>query len=432
MPPGQSAFRSPGTLRSRCLDHRQLGQWLRWDVLGASSETSTPQWPHTNERGNGKSGDLSGQGFGAGQTFRLLSFTASSAAGPGGPAATTIVGSGEPSVKQISVGTSCRSLAGWVARGSRPGGAGVLGVDGWGAGPALLARWGVGGWGGGRWRWRAGCGWLGGRAGVPNLAGVDGRREPARRAAGWLAARLRALSGLGRRMCQRGGDDRDPGARPGGSHGRRRAGRPGRAEAAVRAGAAGRGAGPGGVRRPADRGPVRRRTAAACARGAAGVRIASAPRAGTGPAAASRRAGPCHLAARVCATAAPRRGGRMGVRGPGEPGRRAGRPRCRAGTAVRGTGVLARSSLPGVRRPGLGGSRSLPAGGVAPDRDGAAGRGGAAAGPRRPGDRGPEPPDRRAPAARGGVAAARAGALPVRAPGRCARRAPPGPGPAGR
>lgn len=73
IPPGQSAFRSPGTLRSRCLDHRQLGQWLRWDVPGASSETSTPQCPHWNERGNGKSGDLSEQKLGPGLAFRLLS-----------------------------------------------------------------------------------------------------------------------------------------------------------------------------------------------------------------------------------------------------------------------------------------------------------------------------------------------------------------------
>jgi len=73
MPPGQPAFRSPGLLRSRCLDHRQLGQWLRWEVPGASSETSTPQCPHWNERGNDKSGDLSGQGSGTGQTSRLLS-----------------------------------------------------------------------------------------------------------------------------------------------------------------------------------------------------------------------------------------------------------------------------------------------------------------------------------------------------------------------
>jgi hypothetical protein len=61
---------------------------LRWDVPGASSETSTPQWPHTKERGNGKSGDLSEQDLGTGQTFRLLSCSASSAAGPGGPAMT--------------------------------------------------------------------------------------------------------------------------------------------------------------------------------------------------------------------------------------------------------------------------------------------------------------------------------------------------------
>jgi hypothetical protein len=32
IPPGQPDFRSPGTLRSRCLDHRQRGQWLRWVV----------------------------------------------------------------------------------------------------------------------------------------------------------------------------------------------------------------------------------------------------------------------------------------------------------------------------------------------------------------------------------------------------------------
>jgi len=59
-------------------------------VPGASSETSTPQWPHTKERGNGKSGDLSQQGSGTGQAFPLLS---RSAEGAGGPATVTIVGS---------------------------------------------------------------------------------------------------------------------------------------------------------------------------------------------------------------------------------------------------------------------------------------------------------------------------------------------------
>jgi hypothetical protein len=81
MPPGQPAFRSPGTLRSRCLDHRQLGQWLRCDVPGASSETSTPQCPHWNERGNDKSDDLSQLCLEAGQTSRLLSYAAGDPAG---------------------------------------------------------------------------------------------------------------------------------------------------------------------------------------------------------------------------------------------------------------------------------------------------------------------------------------------------------------
>src|SRR5215469_15837850 len=93
IPPGQPAFRSPGVLRSRCLDHRQWGQWLRCDVPGASSETSTPQCPHRNERGNDKSGDLSKQGSGTAQTSRLLSCSGN---------ATTIVGSAERSVNQIS------------------------------------------------------------------------------------------------------------------------------------------------------------------------------------------------------------------------------------------------------------------------------------------------------------------------------------------
>lgn len=43
IPPLQAASRSPGALRSRCLDHRQDGQWLRWEVPGASLETATPQ-----------------------------------------------------------------------------------------------------------------------------------------------------------------------------------------------------------------------------------------------------------------------------------------------------------------------------------------------------------------------------------------------------
>lgn len=73
MAPGQSAFRSPGTLRSRCRDHKQTGQWLRCDVPGASSETSTPQCPQRNERGNDKSENLSELEVQAGQTFRLLS-----------------------------------------------------------------------------------------------------------------------------------------------------------------------------------------------------------------------------------------------------------------------------------------------------------------------------------------------------------------------
>jgi len=62
MPPGHSALRSPGTLRSRCLDQRQRGQWLRCEVPGASSETSWPQLAHRNERAKDKSGDLSENG----------------------------------------------------------------------------------------------------------------------------------------------------------------------------------------------------------------------------------------------------------------------------------------------------------------------------------------------------------------------------------
>jgi dihydrofolate reductase len=68
IPPGQPDFRSPGTLRSRCLDHRQRGQWLRWVVPGASSETSTPQCPQRNERRKGKTGDLSERHVRTGKT----------------------------------------------------------------------------------------------------------------------------------------------------------------------------------------------------------------------------------------------------------------------------------------------------------------------------------------------------------------------------
>jgi hypothetical protein len=53
-------------------------------VPGASSETSTPQYRHTNERGNDKSGDLSQQCLEAGQTFRLLSRAPGDAAGHAG------------------------------------------------------------------------------------------------------------------------------------------------------------------------------------------------------------------------------------------------------------------------------------------------------------------------------------------------------------
>src|SRR5215469_387 len=81
MPPGHSAFRSPGTLRSRCLDHKQLGQWLRWDVPGASRETSTPQWPQRKERGNDKSETFLSWTSKAGQTFRLLSSHSANAVG---------------------------------------------------------------------------------------------------------------------------------------------------------------------------------------------------------------------------------------------------------------------------------------------------------------------------------------------------------------
>jgi hypothetical protein len=101
MAPGQSAFRSPGTLRSRCLDHRQLGQWLRWDVPGASSETSTPQCPHRNERGNDKSGDPSEQCLETGQTFRLLSCSPGDTADRAGQQRPPSWAAA-PSVKQIS------------------------------------------------------------------------------------------------------------------------------------------------------------------------------------------------------------------------------------------------------------------------------------------------------------------------------------------
>jgi hypothetical protein len=49
------ASRSPGALRSRCRDQRQLGQWLRCVVPGASLDTATPQWPQVKEREKAKS-----------------------------------------------------------------------------------------------------------------------------------------------------------------------------------------------------------------------------------------------------------------------------------------------------------------------------------------------------------------------------------------
>src|SRR5215467_4149616 len=69
MPPGHSALRSPGVLRSRCRDHRHLGQWLRCVVPGASREISTPQCPHWNERRKDKSADPSGRYVESGRTF---------------------------------------------------------------------------------------------------------------------------------------------------------------------------------------------------------------------------------------------------------------------------------------------------------------------------------------------------------------------------
>jgi hypothetical protein len=59
IPPEQLVLRSPGTLRSRCLDQRQAGQWLRWDVPGASLDTATPQCEHWKEREYAKTRDLS-------------------------------------------------------------------------------------------------------------------------------------------------------------------------------------------------------------------------------------------------------------------------------------------------------------------------------------------------------------------------------------
>jgi hypothetical protein len=46
----QSAARSPGESSTWRL-HRQLGQWLRWAVPGASTGTSSRQLRHRNELG---------------------------------------------------------------------------------------------------------------------------------------------------------------------------------------------------------------------------------------------------------------------------------------------------------------------------------------------------------------------------------------------
>ena len=45
-----SAARSPGRPPSRCMLHKQFGQWLRCAVQKASLGTSSLQWPHRNER----------------------------------------------------------------------------------------------------------------------------------------------------------------------------------------------------------------------------------------------------------------------------------------------------------------------------------------------------------------------------------------------
>ena len=98
---------------------------------------------------------------------------------------------------------------------------------------------------------------------------------------GRLAANLRQTGGHcdaeGNSLCQRGSSDQGQGARAAGGDRRRRSCQRRRAEAAVRAGPADRRTRPGGLRRPADRGSVRRRGAAQSARRGAVVRLAPAP-----------------------------------------------------------------------------------------------------------------------------------------------------------